>query len=157
MKNKKHSIEFIFVLFLFAMFVVMCLVLVNMGSTAYSNISKSNEEENKTRTAILYISNKIRSANGDKGISIEEKNGIDVLVINSSTEVSKYNTIIFCKDGYLKEATVLEGDEYTLDFGSNLMKMQDINVEINDNLLSINLKDDLGKESLFKINIKEFD
>lgn len=154
MKKKNHSIEFVFVLILFSLFIVMCVILINFGSSVYKNISDSQELNNEKRTTLSYVVNKIRSSSLEM-VSIDEKNGTKVLVIDNEGTSSEYQTIIFCNDGYLKEATIMKGDEYTLDFGSNLLKIDGFDIEIAGNLVTFKLTDKYNDEYTVSVRVND--
>lgn len=151
MKKKSHSIEFIFVLVLFSLFIVMCVILINLGSSVYGNISDRHEINNEKRTTLSYVVNKIRSSSLEN-VYIEEKDGTKVLIIDNAGTANEYQTLIFCKSGYLKEATIMKGDEYNLSFGSNLLEINGFDVEVNENLVTLKIVDKDNDE--YKVSVR---
>lgn len=156
MKKKSHSIDFIFVMLLFFIFIVMSVILVVIGSNVYNKISDRQNENSMVRAALSYVSNKIQTSNylEDK-VSVTKYNDTQVLVINYNDGGVEYSTLIFYKDGYIREANILKGSEYTLDFGTNLIKAKDFNFEIdNENgCVRISVTDERKKISSIIVNI----
>ena len=152
--KKKHSIDFLFVIFLFFIFVIMSVSLVFVSVNIYNSISDRQENNNISRTTLSYIANKILSANAyEDKVSIIEKDGKDVLMINSQDNEMKYSTLIFYKDGYVKEANILKDSQFTLDFGNNLIKTAGLEFEIVDNKVFISVTDNKGNKEGITVNI----
>lgn len=152
--KKSHTIDFIFVIFLFFIFVVMSMSLVFVSVDVYNSISYRQENNNISRTTLSYIANKILSANAyDDKISVMYKNGTEVLVINSEDGEIEYSTLIFYRDGYVKEANILKNSEFTLDFGSNLIKTKGLEFEIKDKQVFVSVTDNAGNKESITVNI----
>lgn len=157
MKKKSHSIDFIFVMILFFVFVVLCVLIVSIGSNVYKSISDRQSNNNMARTTLSYVANKVRQASDNEKVTIEEKNGVTVIVIYNKSEASEYSTLIFYRGGYLKEATIHIGDDYNLDFGSNLVALKAFTPAISDDgkSLIISVTDNKDKTTYLNIDISD--
>lgn len=131
MKKKAHSIDVIFMLVLFSIFAIMSVLLILIGSNVYGKITTSQEINGNNRTILSYITNKVRACQNDGGVYLEEKDGVQVLVIVSSEGDAAYETLIFENNGKLKEATIVVGDEYNLDFGDTLTEISEFSLKLN--------------------------
>lgn len=131
MKKKAHSIDIIFMLVLFSVFAVMSVLLILIGSNVYGKITTSQEINGNNRTVLSYITNKVRACQVEGGVYLEEKDGAEVLVIVSSEGDDTYETLIFEKNGRLKEATIAAGDDYNLEFGDVLAEVSEFSMELN--------------------------
>ena len=152
--KKKHSIDFLFVIFLFFIFVIMSVSLVFVSVDIYNSISDRQENNNITRTTLSYIANKILSANAyEDKVSIVEKDGNKILVVNSLDNEIEYSTLIFYKDGYVKEANITKDSEFTLDFGNNLIETKGLEFEIKDKKVFISVTDNEGNKESINVNI----
>ncbi len=130
MKKKAHSIDMLFMLILFSVFAVMSVLLILIGSNVYGKIADNQEVNGNSRNILSYVTNKVRTCQVKDGVYIEEKDGTPVLVIVNSDDEYGYETLIFEKDGKLKEATILPGFEYNLEFGDILAKVSEFRFEI---------------------------
>lgn len=152
--KKKHSIDFLFVIFLFFIFVIISVSLVFVSVDIYNSISDRQENNNITRTTLSYIANKILSANAyEDKVSIVEKDGNKILVVNSLDNEIEYSTLIFYKDGYVKEANITKDSEFTLDFGNNLIETKGLEFEIKDKKVFISVTDNEGNKESITVNI----
>lgn len=130
MKKKAHSIDMLFMLILFSVFAVMSVLLILMGSNVYGRITDTQEVNSNSRNILSYVTNKVRTSQIKDGVCIEEKDGTPVLVIVNSDDEYAYETLIFEKDGKLKEATILPGFEYNLEFGDILAEVSEFGFDI---------------------------
>lgn len=140
MKKKAHSIDMLFMLVLFSVFAVMSVLLILIGSNVYGNIVDSQEVNGSNRNVLSYVTNKVRASQVQGGVYIEEKDGVPVLVIENSENDYQYETLIFCRNGKLKEATISMGDDYNLDFGDILAEVSDFTFQIDDSTGILHLK-----------------
>lgn len=136
MKKKAHSIDILFMLVLFSVFAVMSVMLILIGSNVYGKIIASQDKNGNNQTILSYITNKVRACQLDNGIFVEEKDGTKVLVVKTAVENEVYEMLIYEVDGKLKEATISEGDDYTLDFGDVLAEVSDFDISM-DNLTGL--------------------
>ena len=134
MKNKAHSTNVLFMLILFTLFAVLSVLLIIVGSNVYKNIVDSQEKNGTSRNMLSYVTNKVRLCT-DK-VFIEEKDGTKVLVI----EIDSQETLIFFKDGEIKEATISAGDDYNLHFGDVIGEADYFSFELNENTDMLKLK-----------------
>ena len=127
MKKKSHSISVLFMLVLFTVFAILSVLLIIIGSKVYGNIVDSQEKNGNGRNVLSYVTNKVRTAESEGQVFVEEKDGIPVLVIGGNEQ----ETLIFFKDGKLKEATISAGDDYNLHFGDVIAAVDDFTFQIN--------------------------
>lgn len=130
MKKKAHSIDMLFMLILFSVFAVMSVLLIIIGSNVYGKIADTQEENSSSRNILSYVTNKVRTSRVNNGVYIEEKDGTPVLVIIDSDDEYGYKTLIFEKNGKLKEATILTEYEYNLEFGDILSEVSEFKFDI---------------------------
>ena len=145
MKKKPHSINVLFMLVLFTIFAIMSVMLIIIGANVYSKIVDSQEENGNARNILSYVTNKVRTNTGEKGIVIDEKDGIPVLVIENETQ----KTLIFYTEGKLKEATISSGDDYNLHFGDVICELDDFSFELDRNTNMLKLSVDIGEKNKF--------
>ncbi len=159
MKKKSHSIDFLFIVILFFVFVVICVLLVSIGSNAYKTMSDRQTNNNMARTTLSYITNKVRQCSGNESITIEEKNGVKILNIHNKSDANDYSTLIFYRNGYLKEATVLANDDYTLDFGSNLIQLKGFDMSISQDgaTLFVTVVDNNDTKTTLNVDISDIE
>ena len=64
MKIKEHSQSF-FVLALYMIFVILALVFLTAGASVYGSVTENMDESYEIRTALSYVSTKVRQSAGE--------------------------------------------------------------------------------------------
>lgn len=107
-----HSVDVVFAVTLFALFAVLSLMLVLIGVRSYSGAVERSAAAAQTRAQVLYLSNKVRSADQAGGVAVRQENGICVLSLAEETDGEPYETLIYCHDGKLMEQLAAKGDSF---------------------------------------------
>lgn len=102
-KQQRHIIDIIFVLALFCLFALSAIFLITIGADIYGKTVDNMESNFHTRTALAYVTEKVRQSDVEGRVSIGEFNGHQALVITSRISDIDYNTYIYEYNGCLKE------------------------------------------------------
>ena len=142
MKNKSlHSMDTVFVLILFAVFVISALFISTSGALAYKNAVNQMDTRFNRQTCISYITAKLRANNEVGKISIGELDGINALCITDTVGDTEYVTYIYQCDGMVRE--MFCNAEISLDpkTGSALTEAKALEFSREGNLIAISLTD----------------
>ncbi|MCL2638847.1 MAG: DUF4860 domain-containing protein [Oscillospiraceae bacterium] len=99
MENKHSSLGFAVSMTLFTVFALFLVLVLLAGASSLESIAASAEERFSERTPLLYIAQKIRSADRADAVQITQIDGVSVLVLTDNS-VQIY---IYYYDGYLNE------------------------------------------------------
>lgn len=97
------SIDFIFSMILFLVFILCSVFTILIGSRVYGNIRARNDAAFYSDTALSYITNKVRQADRTDSVEVRSIDGQNVLVLSSDYDGVLYETWIYTKDGSLME------------------------------------------------------
>ena len=104
MKSKSlHSMDTVFVLILFAVFVLAALFISASGAIAYKNAVNQMETRFNRQTCISYITAKLRANNESGKVTVGELDGINALCITDTFGDTEYITYIYQCDGMVRE------------------------------------------------------
>lgn len=147
MKNKKNdgsrSVQFLFTVLLLLFLSMSALFTILFGAKIYENISNRMNENFTSTTALSYISNKVKQNDKAGMVSVESVQGTPVLKLVEVYDESVYNTLIYCKDGKLKELFSSADSGLTLNDGIEIMDLQGMNFEmVDDDLLKVQTLED---------------
>ena len=142
MKNKSlHSMDTVFVLILFAVFVVTALFISSSGALAYKNAVGQMETRFNRQTCVSYITAKLRANNESGKISIGELDGISALCITDSFGGEEYVTYIYQYDGMVREMFCSAEISLAPDTGSALTEAKSLEFSRDGSLFTITLTD----------------
>ena len=105
--QKRHVIDFIFPVALFFVFAVSSLIVVLLATRIYKSTTEESQEQYTSRTALSYITEKIRQNDETDTVSVGKLDNGDCLILKS--QGSDYTTYIYEHDGALKELSVKDG------------------------------------------------
>lgn len=151
-KNRFHSIDSLFVVILFAVFIFMALLIISSGAAAYKNSAAQMDDRFDRQTCVSYITAKIRANNDADKISIVDFNGVNALCISETFSEGTYNTYIYLYDGMIRELFCNAELSLGLEAGSGLTRASELNFSYTDGLFEITLTDANEKSTVFYVN-----
>lgn len=102
-EKKGHTMNVLFTMLLFLVFVLCALFSVLIGSRVYENITVRSNDNFTGNTALGYIANKVRQGDRADLVDVVEVEGTQVLQMKQEIGESEYVTWIYWKDGTLRE------------------------------------------------------
>ncbi len=121
---KKSTINLISFILL-AVFLIMGMFLVTVGVGAYRSVNARAGFADEARMSLGYITNKLRAYDAEGEISIEDRNGLNTIVLTRPS-YEGYETLIYFYNGTLYE--MFRDMEYEIEpeFGQALVEMKDL-------------------------------
>lgn len=146
-KGKSHSVDTIFVLTLFCVFAVAVLLALMLGTRAYSAISGRADETYYRRTALSYITEKVRHGDKTQAVYLSEFCGAPALELREEYDGVPYSVYIYLYDGNVCELFCETGLDLPEDAGNTIIEGSELSFEKEgENLLKITYADPEGRE-----------
>lgn len=145
----EHRMESVFTLSLFLVFTLSMTMLMAIGAGVYQQISSYSELNYEGRVCTAYIANKVRACDSADMVSVEEREGIPVLVLTEDFAGTLCETLIYCYDGTVRELFVKKDNPLTLDAGLEIYDALDARFELDDNLLKIEVDTAQGLQTQY--------
>lgn len=153
-KREKSIVDVLFILALFCAFLVSALFIVLFGARIYRSTVADMETNFTSRTALSYITEKMRQHDTVGGASVTFIDGQPVLILNQENDNVNYCTYLFSHDGYLKEITAKESFEFDFSSGQNILALSDFTAkEISDSLYQFQITDIDGNRIDFFVSL----
>ena len=124
MKERKHSVESLFILVTFLIYALALLMFTTLGATVYRSVTAKMQQHQIQRTAESYLREKIRQSDRKDAIHIVEVEGRQTLQITEEIEGKEYATYIYADDGMLKELFISAEKEPKLLDGTALLELE---------------------------------
>lgn len=131
----------VFVLILFAVFVITALFISSSGALAYKNAVDQMETRFNRQTCISYITAKLRANNESGKISIGELDGIEALCITDTFGEEEYVTYIYQYEGMVREMFCNANISLDPITGSALTEAKALEFSADGNLFTVMLTD----------------
>ncbi len=144
-RGKSHSVDTVFVLTLFCAFATCVLLVLVLGTKAYSAVRNESDETYSCRTALSYISQKLHHSDHAGSVTIGEHCGAPALILGESYDGVLFNTFIYYYDGNVYELLCEEGLDLDIDAGNPILPAGALSFEkTGENLLKITYTDANG-------------
>ena len=134
-----HTISGIFVLILLSMFAVFSMIVVMLGVKAYRSTRQRYEASSEYRLLSSYLRSMVRAEDGFAGISVQEEDGRQILVLKETYGSDSYLTRIYVSDGYLREWFSHEENEFHPEEGDKICPAEGLEADISEGLLRVNV------------------
>lgn len=121
-RNKSQTVNLLFTMLLFLVFVLCALFTVLIGGKVYENINSRIEENYSGQVVLNYVANKVRQ--GDQAGSVAVKTIEDTAVLELTQELKgrAFVTWIYYRDGAVREVFTNVGSGVGLKDGLEIMK-----------------------------------
>ena len=133
---KKKSMSGVLVLLVFAAFTVSVLLVLLSGADTVQKLTRRDQDTYHHRTAVQYLTTKVRQSDQAGAVSVSETDGCSTLVLTEKIDGITYETRIYCYDGYLRELFCAKGAGLGATFGEEILPREDFQVSFEDGFLS---------------------
>lgn len=108
-----------------------CLLTVLLtGVRIYRNTVQQGEGYYLSRTAVQYLTTRVRQADRRGQLSVESFEGIPALVCREEIQGEGYKTLVYCHDGFLKELFCAEAGHLHPADGEKLFALQALQLQL---------------------------
>ncbi len=128
-QENNHIIDLLFTLTLFGVFAASALLVVIFGARIYENTASSMNRNFTSRTAVSYITEKLRQRDVIGAADITDIEGIPAITLVKQYDSTTVYTYIYADEGYLKEVTVTGDVTPTAASGQKIMALDQFSVQ----------------------------
>lgn len=159
-RRNKSIVDFLFILALFGAFAITALFVVLFGSRVYKTTVSNMNTNYEKRTAMSYLTEKIRSHDYTGGVEVTDVNGTSasddhsVLKLYQEMGGKRYITYLYVADGYLKEFTADEEYDFDYTSGTDILAVDDFSVrKESDSMYHFSIEDTNGEKTEFFVTL----
>lgn len=151
MQKKGQTVNLLFTMLLFFVFVLCALLTVLMGGKVYENINSRIQENYSGQVVLNYVANKVRQ--GDRADRVAVKTIEDTQVLELAQEMNgrNYVTWIYYRDGAVRELFTNEGSGLGLKDGLKIMECQGLTFTQKASVLEVQVSGDENSSLLLYI------
>lgn len=132
-RNRTHVTDILFTLSLFCLFTACAFLVVLTGIQVYRTTVSDMEDNYSSKTALSYVTEKIRQHDFAGGVSVVSLKGENALVLKDQADGETYLTYIYAYEDYLWELSVKEGTPVSRDMGQKIIQVQDFSIKKKEN------------------------
>lgn len=131
-KAKKHSMDTLFTFLLLLVFALFSLLLTAMGSAVYRSGVKHLNENYTSRTAIAYVSEKVRQHDGAGDIFLTEVEEIPAIGFRDEIENNAFITYVYYWEGALRELFIRADNTPLAAMGNSIVELESFEIALPD-------------------------
>jgi len=131
----KGNIAGLAALITFGVFAVCILLVLFTGAEAYRQMTRRDQRAFSDRTAVQYLTTRVRQADEAGRLSVEPFGDGDALVIREEFDGAFYETRIYCHGGFLCELFSLSGGGMAPEDGEQILEAERLSLELEGRLL----------------------
>lgn len=126
--NRKQNIGGLLVLVVFAVFMVSVMLVLLTGADIVQGLSQRDQDGYNRRTAVQYVSTRVRQGDRAGMISVSAFGEGDALVLGQEIDGTLFHTKVYCYDGYLRELFTEADSDIHPEFGEKLLPVSGFSV-----------------------------
>lgn len=136
-KQQNHIIDTLFVIALFCLFALSAIFLIMIGANIYGRTVNNMEKNFDNRTALAYITEKVRQSDSADSLCIGTFHECPALIITSRIEGTEYCTYLYEYEGCLREIMVHKGMTPDPGIGQTIIAVSGFSlIPVNDHLIN---------------------
>lgn len=152
-RREKSIVDILFLLALFAVFMVSALFIILFGAKIYKSTVNNMENNFTHRTSLSYVTEKVRQHDYDNGIEVSEYNGTPLFIFNQFYNGNSFSTYLYAHEGYLKEQTINSEYDFIPENGQSILKINSFTADlITDSLYKCEIENDTGETVTFYVS-----
>ncbi|MDY3249086.1 MAG: DUF4860 domain-containing protein [Candidatus Choladocola sp.] len=129
MNRKRHQADSLFTFLLLLIFALFTLVLAGTGGAVYKNGVTHLNENYTSRTAIAYVSEKVRQHDSSNDVFLTSVEDLPALGLRDAFDGETFLTYIYFYEGCLRELFVREDTVPTASSGTRIVDLSSFTVE----------------------------
>lgn len=122
--KSNYLIDLFFSLSIFAVFAISAILVVFFGIRVYENTMVNMNHNFTSRTAVSYITEKLRQRDVEGCVTLTEIDGTDAISLLKQEDDKTEYTYVYSYDGYLMELTATGDEVPQLNMGTRLMELR---------------------------------
>lgn len=135
-QTARYQMDGLIALLLFGVFAACVLMVLLSGAGAYRRLVERDSAAYNSRTCTQYIAARVRQADHEGGVTVEEFGDASALVL---TEGDGYLTRVYWRDGYLMELYASADAELAPEDGETLLAADSLELSMRDGLLTVEI------------------
>lgn len=151
-KGENSSISGLAVLLVFGIFAICVLFVLLEGGLSYEKVYADGQETYTQRTAMQFLSTKVRQAEGQ--VSVMSLGDGDALCLDEEVDGEHYVTWIYCCDGWLREYYGVAGEMPDPQYGDMVLELSYMALDLSDDVLWIFAEDVQGQEMEMQLYLR---
>lgn len=151
MRARGHVISGAFVFLLLGVFAVFSTLMVLMSAQLYRVTVDQTRAHNEERVLSSYLLNTVRGGDARGTLEVFSVDGVNVLALGYDAGAQRYQTQIYCWDGYLRERFADAAEPFAPDYGEKICAADGFAAKLRGGMLEMRVADGQGREQILHV------
>lgn len=147
--KKNHGFDMVVGLFMICVFAACVFFALAAGVRVYKDVSAVMEEQYGARTAVGYLSTKLRQSDSEDWIEVGDFHGLPAIIVRQTIDGVDYTSFIYCHEGYITELFCPATESMGPEAGLPVIPAESLDFELSGKLLRIDCRVNGGDERIF--------
>lgn len=153
--GRSHAISGFFVFLLIALFALMSLVLMLIGTRAYQRVADASLSSANGQMITSYLLGKIRAYDQQGHIMLRDMDGTPVLCLGDGLQADDYETRIYFYDGSICEQYAVKDEPLDPELAQPLIQAKSLDMVMEtDSLICVTVTQSSGEQSTLHMAIR---
>ena len=156
MKHEQKSLKIttLAALIVFAVFTLCALLVLLTGAKVYRQVTARAQTRYDATTAAQYLTTRVHQADCSEGLALETFGDAEALVLKSEIEGERYETRIYCADGWLCELFSAWDAGLSPEDGERILPVHALSFTLQGRLLTARITDASGTEQTLTLALR---
>ena len=150
----QHGMQGVFVFVLLGLFALMSTLMVLLGAQMYRGTVDCSTSNNDSRVLSAYVRSMVRAEDAIQAVTVEEFDGIPVLVMRETLNDGDFVTMLYCYDDHLCEWYTSDGNDFTPTSGTAICPVFSFVPSLNDGLLTVDMTNANGNAETVQVALR---
>lgn len=153
--SQKQNLSGLMVLLLFGVFAVCILAVLLSGTSVYDRLTQRDADAFDARSAVQYLATRIHQAEGADYLTLEAtEQGDTMLCIRQLYGEEEYETLLYCREGWLCELFTASDIEADLSAGEQILPAKRLDGSLENGLLNLSVTDEKGEQRVIHLLLR---
>lgn len=162
MKEKRHSIDGVFVLLVFGVLAAAVLLVLLLGANRYQVLADRDEESYDRRIAVQYVASKVRESDASGRVFLGSfsdpddpfADAVSTLYLTQEVDGTEYDTRVYYYDGAVRELFAAADGEFAPEDGNEVLPADGLTFSQSGRLLTVTSTDPDGEVTTLRLFLR---
>lgn len=139
MKKNRSPITRVLALLCLTVFALCVLLVLLTAASVYRNLVDRGEETYTRRTALQYLTTRVRQA---ERVTVGVLEGCEALILEETIDGEVYTTWVYCHEGWIRELYAVPGAKLPPEAGEAIVEAEEFDLQMEEHLLQVTVGED---------------
>lgn len=154
-QTTRGAVSGVFVFLLVGLFAVSALTLMLIGTQVYRNVTDAGAQSSQSQQLVSYLGNKLRASDAAGSVSVDDRDGLNVLCLRETYEDEEYVTLIYGYEGTVYEQLLPASEAFDPEAGQSIADAQSLSFSLSEpGLMTLSVTEASGESRVLHVALR---